>query len=873
MNRTRSWKKHMMGLYRSGREVKGYDNYITYVRYMPVAAYIKEVTGKSPLTDSDDLPVMTDFEGFESIKAIRSNEKTQLIGLDAEWTGEPRQILSWQMATIKDGLLVEMIIEPRSDKRLSLELLLGTLLDYLNMPSIDKRDIKDKKDALDVTLACHAGLGDISSLYDKDRTVLKSCAEIQGGLVTMTPMIRIISSHRKENINNPRAYKVRLNIADSMCHSVADGKSLESLGEVIGIPKIELSKDVKAHMDIYKKDDPFGFAEYASRDAVITLLYLSSLYGYNKRIPITLNSASANVAKDRIMELLKCTDEKDFARKYRGTKKVKDGMELRHNKPHIKEYEDFINDSAKLVDGIAADSYIGGYNSSSEIGYYPIMTYDYDLRNAYPTAMRMLKAIDWENPIKKDLSGKYLTLDDLEDPISHMFGYVKFSFPEGIKYPTIPYKEDGVPMFLRTSDTLDGVYACGPEIYLALKLGAKVFCMRGYLLNTLDVNLLDLAVRKLVEDRNKAKPGSFEEKILKVMVNIIYGKAAQNVDPKNRWNAKEDIMETLGPSKITSPVIAAMTTSIVRAVLIAAQNEINDKKYKTYSVTTDGFITDFPEDIEALDLYGFAGPLRESRIELSGSRSIWKKKHYQDDLLNITTRGNISLSENGVCAHNGYKTGLTSDSPEDRRVFLKAVLERTGNLKYTCDEWASLREMLTKNIDFSVQQVERSANMEYDMKRKPVRNSIEKVDLELGAEEYEVSNFTTVPFEDIVEFRRYREMKKHTKCLKTKKQLERFLVKAENPECNTHIQDIEFTKLMSAVMAHRSGQYVIPMLAKKIPLKEKLAFINEFNDSDRDFDSNAWKECRKPERISNMLPYKEYKALLIKMGVVLDEDA
>ena len=61
-------------------------------------------------------------------------------------------------------------------------------------------------------------------------------------------------------------------------------------------------------------------------------------------------------------------------------------------------------------------------------------------------------------------------------------GCVSFTFPEGCKYPSIPICEEGIPVYTRTSGSNE-VYAAGPYIWLALKLGAKVTCIRGYFLN------------------------------------------------------------------------------------------------------------------------------------------------------------------------------------------------------------------------------------------------------------------------------------------------------------------------------------------------------------------------------------------------------
>jgi hypothetical protein len=102
---------------------------------------------------------------------------------------------------------------------------------------------------------------------------------------------------------------------------------------------------------------------------------------------------------------------------------------------------------------------------------------------------------------------------------------------------------------------IHGVYACGPELYLAVRLGARVFCERGYVLNTLKNGLsesysLRPAVVQLVRDRDMAKElyekGSLEELILKTMVNSGYGKVAQNVIKKQTWSAYRKKMEDMG---------------------------------------------------------------------------------------------------------------------------------------------------------------------------------------------------------------------------------------------------------------------------------------------------------------------------------------
>ncbi len=215
--------------------------------------------------------------------------------------------------------------------------------------------------------------------------------------------------------------------------------------------------------------------------------------------------------------------------------------------------------------------------------------------------------------------------DGTENPFPVMFAYVRYEFPHGIKYPCLPVNIQGIPVFTRTMDERNGIFACGPELYLAVKLGAKVTMLDGYMVRTRCAHngttsySMKHAVKQLVVDRRVAKKqrgkGSIEELILKLIVNGGYGKVAQNVKQKSRWSSSTGQMEDVGCSTITNPVSAAMITSIVRAVLLAAQNQISAMGYTVYLVTTDGFISDIPEGkLKALDLYGLRAKLSEARL-------------------------------------------------------------------------------------------------------------------------------------------------------------------------------------------------------------------------------------------------------------------
>lgn len=582
------------------------------------------------------------------------------------------------------------------------------------------------------------------------------------------------------------------------------------------------------------------------------------------------------------MKYLECESTEEFNRVYRGLEKVNHGKYKIQDRPGFVEATSLepISNDANTIQYFASQGYHGGYNICTEVGHFPFETFDYDLQNAYPTAMCLVPDIDWENPIRSEVIRRDLTLADFTgiggiNPITPFVGYVRFEFPDNVKYPCIPVNVDGIPQYPLTSEGMDGVYVAGPFVWLALKLGAHVYCDRGYFLNIRYVNdfsqesrSLAMAVKQLVVDRNLAKhdkgKGSLEELILKTMVNSGYGKNAQNVVQKTAWTALKDLMEDLGCSAITNPVSAMMITSIVQVELIAAQNQIQELGYMSCSVTTDGFISNCPEDIlKSLDLYGLRKFMEASRIFLTdGEPELWEAKHHQDDLVNFTTRGNVSLhckdrdGYDGVCAHNSTKSGYESDSYEDRLWLMTQVLSRTGTVDYTDEEWTSFKD-LVQGKPFVVKPETRHIRMDFDMKRKPIRSSFSTDKVIVEGTEYEIAHFDTEPFKNIEEFRLYRNKKKLTDVLRTESDWELFWLKLDLNATGAQPRNMEWAILNSCIMLHRrkmlEGVVLIPMLEIG-SVEEKCSWINAHNSSDHKFKPSDWKNARRPERQANMLP-------------------
>lgn len=573
-----------------------------------------------------------------------------------------------------------------------------------------------------------------------------------------------------------------------------------------------------------------------------------------------------------------CETDAAFDRKFRGLETIGHGKVKKENKAGfvVNTSLEPISNDADVVQRFSSLAYHGGYNGCFEVGYFTEKTYDYDLCGAYLAALSLIPDVDWENPIANEIISRNLTLQDFAlpfaggyNPVSLMFAYITFEFLKNVRYPCIPIDVEGIPVYPQTSEGRDGVYACGPDIYLALRLGAKVHCKRGYFLNSI-INSdtgensfsLQVAIKQLSVDRKRAKEqcgaSSLEQEICKLMANSgAYGKVAQNVIPKYTWSAYRDEMEAMGASAISNPVAACMVTGIIRATLMAVQNQCEALGYTIYSVTTDGFISDIQEEeLKALDLFGFVRFLEQARLFLTdGMEShIWEKKHEQEVLLNFTTRGNVSPELGGVCAHNGIRTGLPRDGKEDREALIKAVITRTGRVESVEEQWTSFKAMV-KGEDFSVSTVVRKVSMDFDMKRKPEERSFFPKLVEWQEEFYEIACFSTVPFETIEEFQFYRKVKESCRCLRTMSDWECFWNKLTMKDGNSKAKprDMEWAILNSCITGHRAGLWNVPML-DKLKGKARNDWINSHNTSGKKYKDSDWKNAGLKSRQASILP-------------------
>lgn len=882
---------------------------------------------RSPLNAGLQAPSLA-FGDLPSVRAMGTGRPGIVVGFDTEFTNTTAQVRivdSYQFAVpdpLNPTLMVEVVILPANGRRIGLHAALWTVVraaglwhsplvhtavddrgvrrvDVLAQThgaagaaaqawSADYRDWQARNTALTpfrvpIVLACHYGQADLTAFrggrYVTDHlTYLTSAA---GGLVTLQPF-RLESGDGEGDWWRPLSVTVR----DTMSHAPAGHKSLAALGASCGVPKLDVPDGWIANMAGYRNAHPTEFLDYGINDAVIVVEYLARVWGDGVVPPITLSGGAASALVSAGCEYFGLKSAKDFRLTLAGLVQ-EDGLEIVDDGDQLSFYA---KRSRRPLDGVAdqmtsayARAYHGGLNSCPAPGFYPTPTVDVDAQNAYPTAMAALVDVDWEAGVVGEVvHERRLTQADVPSPTTPFVGFVSFTFPPSVAFPSLPIVADGTLVYPRTSDGTAGTWVCGPELWLALRLGAEVYCQIGFSARVLSLpdgspsQVLRHCVKQFIDDRNLAKAqygkGSIEELALKTGAASLYGKTAQDVVEHRAWNAYLQEMDSVGGSSITSPYHAATTTALVRAQLLATMNEIHEAGGQVFSVTTDGFITDMTVDeVGKLELYGLAAVLREARVALTGDSAIWEAKHHQNDLVNFATRGNVSLEPTGVCAHNGLKVpgDVKADSYEDRLHLLTQVVTRVGRVDNGYRRFPSFSELSrsAERKDFIPSWTEAPRSMDYDLKRRPVMSSMTAALVPLpDGSLHEVATFRTEPWETVEECVRARLLAKEQSrdgCLRTYDEWHRWALKfAHGP--GRRIVTAQRTVLMSLVMAHRLGVVSIPTLADTshtvTTKREWLTAWGLGTVSEGD-----WKNARKPERAAHILPLDALEPYLSRM--------
>ncbi|MFL0424188.1 hypothetical protein ACH0AC_00180 [Micrococcus luteus] len=717
---------------------------------------------------------------------------------------------------------------------------------------------------------------------EKYEDILRSVTSASGGLVSLKPARMVVRSGEG---SSGRWLPMSITVRDTMGQAAPGQKRLATLGEVCGVPKLDVGESI-SNMTAMRRHHLVEFLEYGANDAVIVLEYLTALWGENALPPVTLSGGGASALREGIKAYWGLSKNADFRAMFQGLMEVNDGESTDDDGLSYYSVRALtpIDGDANQVHSAYKKAFHGGWNSCLAPGYFPVPTYDHDIQSAYPSAMAALVDVDfWNGCIEEVIKDRSLTDDDFPlGPVTPLVAYASWEFPEGVE-PCLPVRVGQSIVYPRTSvgagagqgeglgDTsfsaFEGAWVCGPELALALRLGAKVRVQIGYRLRVLMAGdapsrSMRWAVQQMVRDRADAKrvwgKGSLVEQMIKVATNSCYGKLAQDVAEQRGWNSWVEEMENIGGSSVTSPYHAAMITSLVRALLLGMANEI-----ELLSVTTDGFITE-TVDVEGFDCHGNAPIFREARHALVGHPAVWEVKHQQDDLVNLTTRGNVSCTDGGVLAKAGLKTPreIERGTVDERAWFRRTAVSREGKIPNPYPSFPSFRELSRSQDRVDFHPVTRTplVSLDFDMKRRPLFETF-RVDMVDG---FEVVGFDTAPWDSVTDYSRAREIARHiaaarpgttgedrpTGCLRTLADWKTFQRRYESG-VGRRVRTADSALLTELVAAHKEGLVVVPTLAASVSVDQKLIWLSSLGMGD--FSRAQWDHMSKRERRARVL--------------------
>lgn len=684
------------------------------------------------------------------------------VGFDTEYYQDDtaRYVLSYQLST-KIGNDMYTWICFANDKKLPFSVLLSWFFEDMNTQGLGF----DFKSSSHIWVVCHFGSVDYTATENYDY-IMESSDSLRKTLVTIE---RPISMQLADSSRHNCRHSIFLRDTTLLAPA---GSSLEALGKVLGISKVEIPPQYsKSDMKTFLNNDPLEFLIYASIDPVVTLHWAFAVQNFTEELtdksflPVTLASLGARWAKDELKKRMGL-GAKDFDYEFLGRKKIVN--EKQKGKVIVLEKW---RDDLDLQMRAASDSFYGGRNECFLYGIHHGPWYDYDLAGAYSIGMQMLGT-----PL---LSECYSETD--VDKISldvYACGLIDFEFPIDTPFPCFPIKDDQgrgliFPLKGRT-------WATSPEIVLARKLGAKIKLV-NLPFSVVPMGNKDFGdvIKVLIERRESAKQQfgkkSIPDLLYKELSNSMYGKLGQGLSGKRSFSTRKRKTQETPFSPITMPFMASYVTSFIRACVTAAMTELKQNGYRIASVTTDGFLSDAPTEVVFnLDAFGFGGLYRQQRYRVAGKNDMFEIKHKAQDLVIFTTRGGFGVGEirdtmtwelpqaKAGFYFKGLDGSFSSDTEKHNReteYLAKMFLERDGRITYEKAILPSLSDYLLKQKEVSRIET-KSIKWEYDFKRMPDIESARIETVVIDGKAYEHISFATLPWNNLEEFnevRRYRD--------------------------------------------------------------------------------------------------------------------
>jgi hypothetical protein len=662
------------------------------------------------------------------------------------------------------------------------------------------------KDFLKVALVGHFSRADLPGFRDFNK--LKKRFDAARGTFVSIERPSVMTAR----LPSTRSVQVSVHLFDTKLQSPAGYGALADLGGALNFPKLSLP-DVQdeagetirgiTRMDIVRARHPADFVRYAKRDAEVAVEWFCQFARFCagcgvRNVSPTIGAAAVSWLKT----LVPAIDLADTLGRQMDGRKIT---------------AEFVP-QALAIQGMAADAFLGGRNECFGVGLYgpddsagrPF--WDFDLKGAYTTSAVFFRPIDWEN-IEigvKDIS----RLAVLDRPT---LATVEFSFPPGTRFPSLSVDAGDYGLI----HPLKGVTtATGPALVVALNQGAAIKVLNGVVLDWIDPNAARPFLR-LVQGVNKARKaagkGTPHELLAKEAGNSVYGKTGQGVSAmktnpvvRRLFSTREGVSKPLGPSGITSPLIAAYISGTCRAVLSEILANLPDH-VTVLSATTDGWLSTATED-EARA--AASGPVATHFSQLramadpANSPEIIEPKHAAERVLSVKTRGAftvgapLSIDQKAPGKHIMARAGHRLDRRyDDKAAEVAAWLDLHASREFETDlggiVFKSLREQWEHDADLIDVLHRARVNFDFDMKRRPV-NVRDGAD---GLVQFATEAWETV--DEFVEWRRAFDRWRETcrACLKTAADWAWFSAWRDDPRRASHARRTPFQQALMIGMA------------------------------------------------------------------------
>ena len=516
---------------------------------------------------------------------------------------------------------------------------------------------------------------------------------------------------------NRNEHELTIRLFDTLLLAPDGARKLEDLGKLLGSEKIVLPPGAIEDMRTFCEADPELFCRYGLQDAVIAAHWLvfsnhlaRELFGSDST-PLTLGSMAVKLVQKV------WSDQRVDRHEVLGTELVK--IDDKWEEVYRKEREAYAR--------FARDAFHGGRNETYFFGATPERAWtDWDLSGAYVTGLCSLGTPVWKE-IRRPRS-----VEEFRNFRVYGAALVEFSFSEGTPFPCLPVRSESSLLFPLQGKSM----ATAPEIYLALQLGARMRIVNdiGYIMPMRNDQPFGM-VAKLVTDRREelkaaGMKDSAEELGIKTIGNSVYGKLSQGMRRKRVFQTRTGGMDEIPPSPLTNEFLAGYTTGFVRAVLSEIIAAI-PPEYIVVSATTDGFITNAPDEVVRK---ATAGPLCRLYLQLRQALDpkcdcALEVKHHVKQAMAWRTRGQATLIEgddpepkkNVILAKAGISVPLDQRGDPNGYIVRKFIERGLVPEKERVERFHGLREIYEADgrIDLVRKIMWIATSMDFDWKRLP----------------------------------------------------------------------------------------------------------------------------------------------------------